>query len=301
MSDARVTAGHGTEASTAPGRVELVGLEHVSVQFRYRPGSFSLRKAAVTAVDDVSLSVGRGVNTGIVGETGSGKSTIAQLLLGMVEPTSGTIRVDGHDVAELSPKARASRRRRIQMVLQDPFSSLNPRMRVADIIGEPLTLGRPARGVKREQVRARVEELMEMVGLRRSWADRYPVQFSGGQCQRIAIARALAPDPTLIVLDEPTSALDVSVQAQILNLLVDIQTELGVTYLIISHDLMTVAFLAPRVAVMRQGRFVEVGETEALFEHPRHRYTLELLASVPVESGSFMHRAAQRSGAEDGA
>jgi oligopeptide transport system ATP-binding protein len=178
-------------------------------------------------------------------------------------------------------------RRTVQVVLQDPYSSLDPRMKVGDIIAEPLTLGR-RRGGDRSAIAARVAELLLLVGLAPAKAQLYPHQFSGGQRQRIAIARALAPRPDLIVLDEPTSALDVSVRAQILNLLKELQAKLGVTYLIISHDLVTVAFLASSVAVMYQGRIVEAGPTKAIYEHPRHPYTLLLLASAPTAGGGFI-------------
>lgn len=256
---------------------DLVELDSVTVSY----GGHSLlgrRREPIVAVDDVSLAMSKGQSTGIVGGTGAGKSTIAKLVMGMVAPTSGSVRVAGHDTAARGADRHELQRLR-QVVMQDPFSSLDSRMSVRDIIAEPLTLGRR---VKRAEVDARVEELLTMVGLSPSRARLYPHQFSGGQRQRISIARALAPRPELIVLDEPTSALDVSVRAQILLLLKRLQDELGVTYLIISHDMVTVAYLASNVAVMSAGRIVEEGPTTQLFRSPEHEYTRELIASMPT-------------------
>jgi oligopeptide transport system ATP-binding protein len=207
--------------------------------------------------------------------------------MGMVEPTSGSVIVAGHATGSLRGDALQAHRRLVQVVLQDPYSSLDPRMRVGDIIAEPLTLGRPM-GRRRQEIRGRVEELLRVVGLPATRAQLYPHQFSGGQRQRVAIARALAPRPELIVLDEPTSALDVSVRAQIINLLRKLQEELGVTYLVISHDLVSVAYLASTVAVMYLGRIMEIGPTKAVYQSPRHPYTLLLLASAPSAEGTFM-------------
>ena len=276
--------------AAAAGATPLVDIRDLSVHYQQRSGLFA-RKIDIVAVDRVSLSVERGRTLGLVGATGSGKSTIAQAVVGMVQPTSGTIVVAGHDVSHVQGSERLSLQRLAQVVLQDPYSSLDPRMRVGDIIAEPLTLGRPSvRGSTRARVAARVAELLDLVGLSPTWAERYPHQFSGGQRQRIAIARALAPQPQLIVLDEPTSALDVSVRAQILTLLKRLQAELAVTYLVISHDLTTVAYLASDVAVMHLGRVVEIGPTSSLFRSPRHPYTLELLASAPGAEGHFLRQ-----------
>ncbi len=266
---------------------ELVLLDGVSVVYGGRR-LIGADRPPIVAVDDVSLSVPRGETTGIVGGTGAGKSTIAKLVMGMVAPTAGTVRVAGHDLARVQGRDRLDLQRLRQVVLQDPFSSLDPRMTVRDIVAEPLTLGRR---VPRKQLDARVAELLTLVGLPPGRADLYPHQFSGGQRQRISIARALAPKPELIVLDEPTSALDVSVRAQILILLKRLQAELGVTYLIISHDLLTVAYLASTVAVMAAGRVVEVGPTAQLFKAAEHPYTKELLASIPSTTGSWLDAA----------
>jgi ABC-type glutathione transport system ATPase component len=264
---------------------DLVVLDNVTVAY----GGRSLlrpRRKAIVAVDAVSLAVPKGQTTGIVGGTGAGKSTIAKLVMGMVAPTSGSVRIAGHDVAARGADRLKLQRLR-QVVLQDPFSSLDPRLSVREIIAEPLMLGRRPR---RADVDARVEELLTLVGLPPSRAKLYPHQFSGGQRQRISIARALAPRPELIVLDEPTSALDVSVRAQILLLLKRLQDELGVTYLIISHDMVTVAYLASTVAVMAAGRVVEIGPTKQLFRSPEHEYTRELLASIPNTTGSWLEQ-----------
>lgn len=260
---------------------DLIQLRDVSVRFRPRRGIFSRKVEPFVAVDHVDLSVKRGQTLGLVGETGSGKSTIAKVIMGMVQPTSGSIVVAGHE-------QRADIRRLVQVVMQDPYSSLDPRMRVGDIIAEPLTLGRRAGASDKTKVRERVAELLELVGLPQNAVDRYPNQFSGGQRQRIATARALAPGPDLIVLDEPTSALDASVKAQILNLLVGLQEELGVSYLIISHDLATVAYLASEVAIMLRGRIIEYGPTMTLYTSPRHPFTLELLESAGGTGGSVL-------------
>jgi oligopeptide/dipeptide ABC transporter ATP-binding protein len=270
---------------------ELVQLRDVSVRFQLRRGLFSRREVEVLAVDHVSLSVKRGRTLGVVGATGSGKSTIAHVIVGMVEPTAGSVIVAGRDPGGVKGVERLSFQRQVQVVLQDPYSSLDPRMRVGDIVAEPLTLGRwQARRSAKSKIDHRVAELLKLVGLSGNVADRHPHEFSGGQRQRISIARALAPEPELIVLDEPTSALDVSVRAQILNLLKRLQNQLGVTYLIISHDLLTVAYLASEVAVMHLGRIVEIGPTASLYRMPGHPYTLELLASAPGASGSFLRQ-----------
>lgn len=267
----------------------LVKLEELNVRFQLTRGLLSREKVDILAVDRVSFSIARGQTFGLVGGTGSGKSTIAHSVMGMVQPTGGSVLVAGHDLSQVSQADRPTLQRLVQVVLQDPYSSLNPRMTVRNIIREPLTLGRifPRRSSNTE-INERVKELLGLVGLRPNSAERYPHQFSGGQRQRIAIARALAPRPELILLDEPTSALDVSVRAQILTLLKNLQRELRVTYLIISHDLVTVAYLATTVATMHLGRIVEIGPTKSLYKSPHHPYTLELLDSVPGASGNFL-------------
>lgn len=262
--------------------VAVVSLDQVSVVYRSGGGVFGRRGTPIVAVDGVSVDVVRGRSLGIVGATGSGKSTLAQLVMGMVEPTSGTVRIEGSPPRDM--------RGRVQIVMQDPYSSLDARMTARDIIAEPLTLGRRLRGDEAAQVDARVRELLALVGLPENRGARYPHQFSGGQRQRIAIARALASNPSLVVLDEPTSALDVSVKAQILNLLRGLQESLGVTFLVVSHDLVTVGYLAADVIVMHRGQIVERGPTKAIFREPRHPYTLELLSSSPGASGEFLTR-----------
>jgi oligopeptide transport system ATP-binding protein len=266
---------------------EIVRLRDISVHYRSRQGLLR-RPIDIVAVDRVSLSIKRGETLGLVGGTGSGKSTIAQVVMGMLEPTAGTIEIAGRDLWKIDAAERLAIQRAVQVVMQDPYSSLDPRMTVGDIIAEPLTLGLRTRGAARREIEARVAELLTLVGLSPSRAGSYPHQFSGGQRQRIAVARALAPRPQLIVLDEPTSALDVSVRAQILTLLKSLQTELGVTYLIISHDLVTVSYLASEVAVMHRGKIVETGEVRSLYRSPTHPYTIELLASSPGRSGAFL-------------
>jgi oligopeptide transport system ATP-binding protein len=267
----------------------LVRLNDVKVVYRSRQG-ITRKLIEIKAVDGVNLSIARGETLGLVGGTGSGKSTIAQVVMGMLQPTAGTIEIDGRDLWTLSASERLAIQRHVQVVMQDPYSSLDPRMTIGDIIAEPLTLGAPVRGEARREIDRRVAELLMLVGLPANRAGAYPHQFSGGQRQRIAIARALAPRPELIVLDEPTSALDVSVRAQILTLLKSLQKELGVTYLIISHDLVTVAYLASEVAVMHRGRIVEEGKMQQLYRSPTHPYTIELLASLPRADQSLLSR-----------
>lgn len=228
--------------------------------------------------DDVSFTVGRGETLGIVGESGAGKSTIGRQVLRLIEPDSGTITFDGGDVRILKGKDLLLFRRRAQMIFQDPFSSLDPHMTIRNAVGEPLTIHFGIKGAERD---ARVVEMLERVGMRRDQLDKYPREFSGGQLQRIAIARALTLDPDFIVCDEPVAALDVSIQAQVLNLLLDLQTERGLSYIFISHDLSLVRFLAHRVVVMYRGKVVETGTAEELFENPQHPYTKTLVAAVP--------------------
>ncbi|WP_431075178.1 ATP-binding cassette domain-containing protein [Microbacterium phyllosphaerae] len=233
---------------------------------------------AMTALDDVSLSVPRGETLGLVGESGSGKSTLARAILLMRKPTLGTIAFDGADVTGLRGSALRRHRRRIQMVFQDPNDSLDPRFTVARSISEPLV----AAGIGQKERRRRIADSLDRVGLPMDSAGRYPHEFSGGQRQRIAIARAMAAEPEFVVLDEPTSALDVSVQAQVLNLLVQLQKDTGVTYLFITHNLSVVHHIAHRVAVMHQGKVVEEGTGEQVMNAPQHSYTQKLLESMPV-------------------
>jgi len=229
-------------------------------------------------VDDVSLSIRKGETLGLVGESGSGKSTVARMLLRLVEPTAGTVRFDGVDVLNARPAALRGLRRRMQMVFQDPFAALNPTMRIRQIVAEPFAI---QGGFSRAAVAARLGELMQEVGLEVDVLDRYPHEFSGGQRQRINIARALALKPEFLTLDEPVSALDVSVGAQVINLLKDLQRTHGLTYLFISHSMPLVRYLCDRVAVMERGRVVEIGETLTVCEHPREVYTQRLIAATP--------------------
>jgi ABC-type oligopeptide transport system ATPase subunit len=229
------------------------------------------------AVDNVNFTIYRGKSLGVVGESGSGKSTVASILAKLLAPTSGSVKFDGVEIATLAGPELKKFRRRVQTVFQDPFSSLNPKMTVMKSISEPLVVHRIGTKAKRL---SRVQELLEMVGLEASYAERYPHQLSGGQAQRVSIARALALQPDFIILDEPISSLDLSIQAQILNLLKELQKKFQLTYLFIGHDLGTVSFISDDICVMESGKVVEIGTVTEIFERPKHDYTKKLLAAV---------------------
>jgi len=234
----------------------------------------------VRAVDGVSFDLLPGETLGIVGESGCGKSTLARLVMKLEDPTSGEIWFEGEDMAHLGPKAMRAKRRDIQIVLQDPYTSLNPRMTVGDIVGEPFEIHSDV--IPKGGRRKRVQELLDLVGLNPEHINRYPHQFSGGQRQRIGIARGIALNPKVLICDEPVSALDVSVQAQVVNLLEKLQNELGLAYVFIAHDLSVVRHISDRVGVMYLGKLVELGEEDQVYEHPTHPYTQALLSAVPV-------------------
>jgi oligopeptide/dipeptide ABC transporter ATP-binding protein len=258
---------------------QLVSAQGLIKHFPVKTGGLGRDRRVVRAVDGVSFTIDEGKTLGLVGESGCGKSTLGRALLRLIEPTAGTIDVAGTRVSTLTRRALREFRRHMQIVFQDPYASLNPRMRIGDIVGEPMLVHGLLRSAaeRREQVL----ELLMRVGLRADAAERFPHEFSGGQRQRIGIARALAARPRLIVGDEPLSALDVSIQAQIVNLLLDLQAERKLTYLFISHDLKIVERIADRVAVMYLGRIVEIADTEKVYAQPRHPYTKALLSAVP--------------------
>jgi peptide/nickel transport system ATP-binding protein/oligopeptide transport system ATP-binding protein len=271
-------------AMTAAPLLEVEGLKK---HFPIYKGVFSKVSGYVHAVDGVSFRIGRGETLGLVGESGCGKSTVGRTLLKLLEPTDGTIRVTGEDITRLAGESLLPYRRRMQMIYQDPYASLNPRMTAGEIVGEPLIVHQIG---TQEERRKRVAALFERVGLRPEAVNAYPHEFSGGQRQRIGIARALALNPELIVGDEPVSALDVSIQAQIINLLMDLQDEYKLSYLFVAHDLAVVEHISHRVAVMYLGRIVEMTDKRSLFEMPLHPYTEALLSAVPIPKRSARGR-----------
>ena len=264
----------------------LLEVENLVKEFTRKRGLLA-PATVVRAVDGVSFAVDEGETFGLVGESGSGKTTTGRCILRLIEPTSGAVRFKGEDVLAFSRPRMRQARRDMQIVFQDPYSSLNPRMRVGAIVEEPLIIHKI--GTK-PQRRARVAELFELVGLDPSQLARYPHQFSGGQRQRVGLARALALNPSLIIADEPVSALDVSVQAQVINLLMDLQERLKLTYLFIAHDLRLVRNICSRVAVMYLGKIVEMGETESLFAAPAHPYTRALLSAIPIPDPNVLRQ-----------
>ena len=257
----------------------LLEVRNLKVWFPIRTGIFRRHTDDVKAVDDVSFTIEPGTTVGLVGESGSGKTTIGRTLLKLIPATAGEVIYEGNSILPLSEGEFRSYRRRMQMIFQDPFGSLNPRLSIFQIIGEALEIHFPA--MNRDERRARVADLLRKVGLKPEMMERYPHEFSGGQRQRIGIARALAVEPKFIVCDEPVSALDVSVQAQIVNLLQDLQEQLGLTYLFIAHDLAVVEHISNHVLVMYHGKIVESAPADQIYENPQHEYTRKLLAAVP--------------------
>lgn len=257
----------------------MLKVRDLKVHFSVSRSLFSKDENVVKAVDGVSFDLAPGETLGLVGESGCGKSTTARAILGLIQPTAGEIHFDGENLSALSSNEWKRRRQNFQFVFQNPFSSLNPRMTIYDVLEEPL---KALTQLNSKQRRKRIHELMEIVNLNPKFIFRYPHEFSGGQRQRINIARALAVKPKMVILDEPVSALDVSIQAQIINLLQDLQKEFNLAYLFIAHDLSVVKTLSRRVAVMYLGRIVELGETEKLYDEPQHPYTRALLSAVPV-------------------
>lgn len=261
----------------------LIEIKNLKVYFPIQGGIFSKTIENVKAVDGVSFYIKKGETLGLVGESGCGKTTVGRSMLRLIEPTSGEVLFQGEDIVKYKAKEMQKLRQNMQIVFQDPNSSLNPRMLVKDVIAEPLIINGMTRGAELDK---KVAHLLEAVGLNPVHANRYPHEFSGGQRQRVGIARALALNPKFIVLDEPTSSLDVSVQSQILNKLEDLQREMGLTYLFISHNLIVVKYLSDRVAVMYLGKIVESSKTDDLFEKPMHPYTQALLSAIPVPDPS---------------
>ncbi len=258
----------------------LLEVENLTVSYTLGAGLFSASKKKFNAVDGVGFKIGRGEIVGLVGESGSGKTTTGRAIIRLAPVSGGKIVYDGTEISSLDERAFMPYRKKIQMVFQDPFNSLNPRMDIFKIVSEPLDIH--FRKMTKEQKRNRVGELLELVGLEKSHMNRYPHEFSGGQRQRIGIARALAVEPEFVICDEPVSALDVSVQAQIVNLLLDLRKKLNLTLLFVAHDIAVVEYLSDRIMVMTGGKIVEIGDAETVCKSPQHPYTKKLISSVPV-------------------